>query len=61
MTQHDRITQYLEGLSALCREVASDPRLLPLFRRIIVLVPKTISQLGGSTGRVITRVFVLRS
>jgi hypothetical protein len=45
MTQHDRIGDYLLGLSRLCLEVAREPWLLPLFVQLVALVPATIAAL----------------
>jgi hypothetical protein len=39
---------YLRALGSLCLEVSDKPWLWPLFLRIIVMVPETIRQLGGS-------------
>ncbi len=41
----DHVSQYLLGLSALCAEVAREPRLLPSFVRILARVPSTIEQM----------------
>ena len=41
----DGVSQYLLGLAALCVEVARNPRLLPVFLRIVARVPRTIESL----------------
>ena len=41
----DHVSQYLLGLSRLCVEVARNPRLLPVFLRIVARVPRTIESL----------------
>jgi hypothetical protein len=46
MSPHDyRVRVYLMAVSALCREVADKPWLLPLFIEIVLLVPRTIMEL----------------
>ena len=45
MIRQDHVARYLEGLAALCLEVARQPRLLPLFVRILKLVPGTLAEL----------------
>jgi hypothetical protein len=41
----DRVSQYLLALGALSMEVARRPALLPVFLRIVALVPGTIIEL----------------
>jgi hypothetical protein len=45
--RHDHVGLYLEGLAALCLEVAR-PRLLPTFLCILALVPGTLADLQRS-------------
>jgi hypothetical protein len=50
---HDdyRVRVYLLAVSALCREVADRPALLPMFIEIIWLVPRTLAKLRKDTRR----------
>jgi len=41
----DRVRVYLVALSKLCIEVAAMPGLLPLFARIVAIIPATLSEL----------------
>jgi hypothetical protein len=42
-----RVTRYLEANAKLCMETSRNARLLPVFLRIIMMVPATITRLAG--------------
>ena len=42
---HDCVAQYVKALGWLCVEVARQPKLLPVFLRLLTLVPRTVEQL----------------
>jgi hypothetical protein len=46
--RHEAIRRYLHALSKLCAEVAAEPRLLPTFLQVLLLVPRTIAELAKS-------------
>jgi hypothetical protein len=48
MRSDARIRRYLQALAKLCIEVAAEPRLLPTFLQVLLLVPKTIAELAKS-------------
>jgi hypothetical protein len=43
----NRTTPYLRALAAAALEAARDPKLLPVFLRIVKLAPRTIRELSG--------------
>jgi hypothetical protein len=45
MIRQATVTTYLRGLSMLCMECAAQPRLLPVFLRILAMVPSTVAEL----------------
>lgn len=45
LSSHERIRRYLEGPARLVLEVSHDQRLLPVFLRIVALVPATVRHL----------------
>ena len=47
-----RVSQYLRAIAALALEVAEHPELLPLFVRIIALVPQTVAELSRDRRRI---------
>jgi hypothetical protein len=48
---HARVSLYLRQLGLLCLEVADNPKLLPTFLRLIVLVPATVAELRRDSRR----------
>jgi hypothetical protein len=48
MTRDASIRRYLHALSKLCAEVAAEPKLLPTFLQILLLVPRTVAELAKS-------------
>ena len=46
--REDRVDTYLLALGALCLELARAPQLLPVFLRVIKLVPSTVAELRRS-------------
>ena len=47
----DGVSQYLLGLSSLCAEVARNPRLLPVFVRLLARAPSTLAALQRAQRR----------
>ena len=41
------VERYLHALAGVCLEVAREPRLLPVFLRIVMMVPATVRELRG--------------
>jgi hypothetical protein len=48
MRSDARIRRYLQALGKLCIEVADQPKLVPVFLQILLLVPRTIAELAKS-------------
>ena len=52
MIRQASITSYLRAVGLLALEVAARPALLPLFLRILQLMPATLAELAGQHRRI---------
>ena len=52
MMRYEGIRRYRRDLGMLCFEVADQPKLVPLFLQVLLLVPRAIAELAKSPLRV---------